>query len=501
MVMTEKTKKILAIVGYVICAVQLIMGIVFIAHLFKLDLIVTKAVVLIAVIIAGSAVIFAVLQKYPIPGIVTKLISIALCVAMVFGISYVKATDKTLDKILSTKTQIENYSVYVLSSDKAEKLENIKDYKVGTYANEQDKSDMTQVVDKINTEINSKIDAAAYDDITELVKDLYDKKIQAIIVNGTHISMMAGTDEYATLEQDVKAIWNMGIEKEVEIETDPSDKKDDDEKDPYEEYKDYMYSGDDVFTIYVSGIDTTGPANVVRNSDVNILVTVNMKTRQILMINTPRDYYIPLSISNGVKDKLTHAGCYGVRCSIDTMQMLYNIKIDNYVKINFSGFVGIIDAIGGIDVYSEYEFTVDPIKTYTVGMNHCTGIEALAFARERHSFAAGDRQRGKNQMEVIKAVINKLASTDTLLNYKSFLEELALCIVTDMDREQLSDLIKFQLSDMRGWDVITYSVDGTGDSQIPYSLSFATYVMNPDMNTVAVAKDYLAKILNGEVIQ
>lgn len=133
------------------------------------------------------------------------------------------------------------------------------------------------------------------------------------------------------------------------------DTKEPETKDPYDQYKDYLYGGDDVFTLYVSGIDTNGSPMVNRNSDVNILITFNTKTRQILMINTPRDFYVPLSISNGVKDKLTHAGCYGIQVSVDTLQMLYGIKIDDYLKINFTGFVNVIDQLGGVNVYSEYD--------------------------------------------------------------------------------------------------------------------------------------------------
>ena len=63
------------------------------------------------------------------------------------------------------------------------------------------------------------------------------------------------------------------------------------------------------------------------------------------------------------------------------LERLYGVQIDYYLRINFSGFVDIIDALGGIDVNSEYEFTVEPIKTYHVGINHLTGLEALAFAK------------------------------------------------------------------------------------------------------------------------
>ena len=271
--------------------------------------------------------------------------------------------------------------------------------------------------------------------------------------------------------------------------------------DPYDQYKDYLYGGDDVFTLYVSGIDTNGSPMVNRNSDVNILITFNTKTRQILMINTPRDFYVPLSISNGVKDKLTHAGCYGIQVSVDTLQMLYGIKIDDYLKINFTGFVNVIDQLGGVNVYSEYDFTSVDGYSYKKGYNMLDGRLALSFARERHAFGSGDRQRGKNQMAVIKAIIDKCTSTDALLNYESVLGAIADSIATSMSKDEITDLIKMQLSDMKGWDIVTYSVDGKGDNLMTFSLTAPNYVMVPTEATVIKAKEYLAKIYAGEKIE
>ena len=241
---------------------------------------------------------------------------------------------------------------------------------------------------------------------------------------------------------------------------------------------------------------------VNRNSDVNILITVNTKTRQILMINTPRDFYVPLSISNGVKDKLTHAGCYGIQVSVDTLEMLYGVNIDDYIKINFTGFVDVINELGGVDVYSEYDFMPrHGTQHFTVGYNHVNGTEALGFVRERYSFGSGDRQRGKNQMALIKAMINKCVSTDTLLNYENILGAVSSSIATSMTTDEITGLVKMQLSDMKGWDIQTYSVDGKGDNLMTFSLTAPNYVMVPTQSTVDMAKEYLRQIYAGETVQ
>ena len=159
--------------------------------------------------------------------------------------------------------------------------------------------------------------------------------------------------------------------------------------------------------MYLSGIDTYGGISARSRSDVNILAVVNTRTKNILLLSTPRDYYVDFEATGGAKDKLTHAGIYGVEQSMDALERLYDIDIDYYLRINFTGFVDIIDALGGVDVYSDYDFTVQNIKEYHKGYNHLDGLEALAFARERYSFADGDYQRARNQMEVIVPLSTK----------------------------------------------------------------------------------------------
>ena len=179
----------------------------------------------------------------------------------------------------------------------------------------------------------------------------------------------------------------------------------------------------DTFLLYLSGIDVWGATETQSRSDVNILMAVNRKTHKVQLVNTPRDYYVTLPISNGSRDKLTHAGIYGVEVSEGALENLYGVDVDYYLRLNFSGFEAIIDAVGGIDVYSEYDFTVEPIKHYTEGMNHLTGLESLAFVRERKSFNAGDVQRGKNQMEMVKALVSKFTSEDILKSYDTWMDE------------------------------------------------------------------------------
>lgn len=254
-----------------------------------------------------------------------------------------------------------------------------------------------------------------------------------------------------------------------------------------------------VYTILISGIDNRGGIVAKSRSDVNIIATVNTATRQILLVSTPRDYFVPLSISNGVPDKLTHAGIYGISVCMDTLGMLYDIDINNYIRLNFDGFIKIIDALGGITVNSEYDFDAGA-HHFDKGENVVDGEAALAFARERYAFASGDRQRGKNQMAVIKGVIDKILSPELLKNYSSILSSVEGCFETNLSYDEIASLCQQQLAEGGSWNVVSYSVDGTGDSQQPYSMNQYAYVMVPDDTTVDHAKELMAKVRGGEKI-
>ena len=241
-----------------------------------------------------------------------------------------------------------------------------------------------------------------------------------------------------------------------------------------------------------------GAVNARSRSDVNILAVVNTATGHIQLINTPRDYYVYLP-NQGANDKLTHAGLYGIDSSKAAIENLYDIQIDYYVRMNFSGFESIINTLGGIDVYSEYDFTVDPIKHYTRGYNHLNGLEALAFARERHAFPTGDIQRGLNQMEVIKAVINKMTSPAILANYSEVLDEVTDCIMMDIPSERIYSLVRYELATKTSWTVDSYSVTGTGTHSITYSMPGTTcYVMIPNDSDVEQAKKLIGQTLDGD---
>jgi len=259
------------------------------------------------------------------------------------------------------------------------------------------------------------------------------------------------------------------------------------------------------FVVYLSGVDTRGDLTDKARSDVNIIAAVNPVTKQVVLINTPRDYYVDLAGTNS-KDKLTHAGLYGVQTSMDTLGNLYGVDVQHYIRINFAGFINIVDALGGVDVYSDQAFTsvgspgyYDP-TTFVEGWNHLDGKAALAFARERHAFKTGDVQRGINQMKVIDAMLNKIKSPALLMGFTKILDAVSDSFVTSLSQNQISALVRMQLSDFAEWNIERYTVTGSsGSSTKCYSAKGQKlYVMKPDENSVAKAKEMIAAVLGGE---
>ena len=256
----------------------------------------------------------------------------------------------------------------------------------------------------------------------------------------------------------------------------------------------------EVFNIYVSGIDTYGPISSVSRSDVNIIMTVNRKTKKVLLTTTPRDAYVPIA-DGGLNqpDKLTHAGIYGVDASVHTLENLYGIDLNYYVRLNFTSFLKLIDLLGGIDIENDQEFTVGNTH-YPIGNISLNSEQALTFVRERYSLNGGDNDRGKNQEKVIAAVIKKLTSTDALKNYNAILSGLQDSVQTDMSLETMMNLINTQLESGGSYHVTSQALTGTGNTGLPsHAMPEANlYMMEIDQNSLAAAKAAIQEVMEGK---
>ena len=359
------------------------------------------------------------------------------------------------------KIEKENIIYYVMVNKNStnHKINDIMGKEVGTYL-ENDKN-REQVLEKLNKKVE--IYEKKYNDLSTLGNELLQNKIDAILVSGFYKERL---EEQKEFKKSTKVLYKVKISlKKKETSNLDITKK--------------------PFSIYISGIDTNGPINTVSRSDVNIVVTVNPNTKEILMSFIPRDYYVNLYGVDGPNDKLTHAGLYGIDMSVATIEDLLNIKIDYYVRVNFDTLVNVVDTIGGVDVYSDMDF-----KTYKgyikKGYNHLNGEEALAFSRERKYFAEGDRKRGEHQEEVIRAILNKVTSSTVMLtNYSSILKSLNNTFETSIPTSEIKKFVKMQLKDMPKWNITTLNLDGVGSNANTYSIpNESLYVMIPDEKTV-----------------
>ena len=330
--------------------------------------------------------------------------------------------------------------------------------------------------DQVKTEVNkkTKTDYKSYTDLTNLTMALDDKSVDISPLKSSYIQLLKENNTAFYQSIEVLATFK------IKVASDKSSTKTDLSK---------------PFAMYISGIDTYGKIASVSRSDVNILAIVNPQTHKILLVNTPRDYYVQLHGTTGVKDKLTHAGIYGIDMSVKTLEDLYSTPIDYYMRVNFASLLNIVDAIGGVSVYSDYDFKAGGYS-YTAGYNQLDGKQALAFSRERYSFEDGDRTRGKNQQKVIEAIIHKISSPATLANYQKILKSLDGAFQTNVSTDEIVKLMNQQLDTMRKWQVESISVDGTGKKAVTYSMgAVPLYVMEPDTATIDVAKQKIQQYI------
>ena len=258
----------------------------------------------------------------------------------------------------------------------------------------------------------------------------------------------------------------------------------------------------DPFNVVITGIDVDGKIDEEGRSDVNMVLTINPTTGQLLMTSIPRDYQVFLQDKDGAMDKLTHTGFYGVQSTMLAEEDLLGITANYYVKVNFSTVEKFIDAVGGVDVYSEYEFTPVKMKDWTVqeGMNHMNGAQALAFARERKAFDDGDNQRIKNQQAVFEALFKKATSSKTmLLNYNNVLSELKDYFEMSFSSREIRSLVKRQIAKNIKWSIYKNTLTGGDDLQPLYGTNMEyAYVMTQDEASIGHAKELIQAVLAGE---
>ncbi len=399
-----------------------------------------------------------------------SLLSIILIVVESLSIFYAFGTMDFLNNIFDTGYRIETYNVYVLKDSSYTKLKELNNKNIVIYQSGSD--NLKKAINKLSDKIS--FNKQEVDSITEGVNSLINKQSDALYLSESLVGIYKEEheEEYNKLRilDSIEILTKQtGKFKEVDVRKKP-------------------------FALYLSGSDLEGSINKVSRSDVNLLAVVNPKTAKVLLINTPRDYYVTLATKNA-KDKLTHAGIYGIEESALTLGKLYDIDINYYARVNFTSFVKIIEALGSIEVNSKYAFSYDGY-TFKKGTNKLTGKAALAFSRGRSMLPEGDISRGYNQQAVIEGIINKISNPNILTKYNILLNSLESGVMTNIDKNVITKLVNLQIDENIKWQIETYNVKGKHSTNTTYSTGSAkTYVMEPDIETVNEAKQKIIDLI------
>jgi len=415
--------------------------------------------------------------------IITRILCSILSICLIAGSFYINKGQDTLNTISGANKKTYTMSLLVLNESEYQSISDLSQKNVELIS-KSDTENQNQAMNALK-DINNDIRFNIIDEYKTLVEDLYDGSADALLINEAYRSMLEVED--AAFSDNTRIIWRyeitseaVNVRKEVNVVNTP-------------------------FVIYISGIDTSGPISTVSRTDVNMLVTVNPNTKEILLTSIPRDAWVLLTNMNAY-DKLTHSGIAGVENSISTIENFMGIEINYYARVNFSSLITIVDALGGIDIYNKYEFISYHTKDlYPVGNIHMDGELALEYARERHAYdymfsdnEQGDQMRVENQQAVLEGIIKKMISPSIITNYSNVLNAVQGMFETNLSTDEITDLIAMQLDDMASWDFINMKVTGTyeyqyGGAYMP-DWHLVYYITDPD--SVEQCREAIESVLN-----
>lgn len=429
-------------------------------------------------------------SKKVVSKIILIVVTIVLSIGMGFGGYYLQKTNTMFSNITNvTSTSKNTVSVIVKESSDMQDLRDIADKKVGTLRLIGLVGTRTCLEDIESKDI--KIEQMNYDSISNLMSAFYSGEVDVVILNESYRSNVEDIEEYKNFSDNTRVIYQTTFETE---DTNVANSVSDITEHP--------------FNVLITGSDSRVDISENARSDVNMVVTVNPTTNTILLTSIPRDFYVTTvcdaadGCQNGAMDKITHTGMTGINTTKRTVENLLGIEINYTVKVGFESVTKIVDALGGIDVYVEPGYAVPELlhgngRGVTEGVNHLDGELALAYSRERYAYTEGDRQRTKNQQQVVMGIIDKMTSSSVLANYTDLMDALGDTFQTTMLASEIQALIQYQMDKMPSWTVEQYMVDGTGDTLMCAELGQAAYVMVPDQTTVELAKRKIAAVMDG----
>lgn len=487
----KEQNKVLRGIGIALSILLVVASFYLLYQLIKINVLPTKLLFLITIVFVLLDAIFALLLCYYTRAFVSKIICVVITLVLIFGSCmggyYISKTGSLLTNITNVTKHAKNtVSVVVKQSSDIKNKSQLNGLSVGTL-----RTIGTQGSSKALKELSKDgivMNQSEYDSLSAMLEAFYNGEVDSIIINESSRSQILDMESYADFDNNTRVVYQTSYKVEN---------------------TDKAYAVSDItskpFNILISGSDTRGGFDENGRSDVIMVATVNPKTSTILLTSVPRDFYVTTACDaadgcmQGALDKITHTGIHGTNTTKRTVEQLLGVEINYTFKVGFDTVTDLVDALGGVDVYVEPGYAV-LTSTFSVheGVNHLDGQHALAYARERYSYTEGDRQRTKNQQQVLMGIVNEATKPSVITKYASIMDAMANTFSTTMSNEEISDLIKHQINNNPKWKMEQYMVDGTGDTLMCAELGDAASVMVPDQSTVKIAKDKINAILAGK---
>ena len=483
-------KKFSKVLSILLSVVLVISSFYLLYQVIRLNVLPSKFLFPLTIGVVVLDAIFVLLLVYFSKNLISKIICVVLtllvCAASCFGGYYISKTKSVLSNITNVAKHAKNtVSVIVKESSSIKNKSSLNGVSVGSLRlNEQGSKKALKELSGEGIVLNQ----TEYDSMTALLEAFYNGEVDSIIINESSRSQILDMENYANFDSNTRVVYQTSYKvKNNDSATSVSD------------------ITSKPFNVLISGSDTRGGFDENGRSDVIMVATVNPKTHTILLTSVPRDFYVTTACDagdgcmQGALDKITHTGIHGTNTTKRTVEQLLGIEINYTFKVGFDTVTELVDVLGGVDVYVEpgYATTTSEFSVHE-GVNHLNAQQALAFARERYSYTEGDRQRTKNQQQVLMGIVKEATKPSVITNYAAIMDTMANTFSTTMSNAEITDLIKYQLNNNPTWKMEQYMVDGTGDTLMCAELGDAASVMVPDQSTVKMAKDKINAVLAGK---
>lgn len=491
----KKQSNIGRVFGVIFSIVMIAATMYLLFNIIKLNVLPTKLLFLITIVFVLLDLIFILLLCFATKGVVSKIICIIFTLAISLGSClggyYMSKTGGLLSSMTNVAKHSKNtVSIVVKESSDMKKKTDLAGRSVGTLANINTVGSKKILKELTNSGIS--MEQKEFGSMTEMLESFYNGEVDSIVISESSRSQITDMEAYTNFDSNTRVVYQTSYKVEN---TDKANAVSNITTTP--------------FNVLISGSDTRGGFDENGRSDVIMVATVNPKTGTILLTSVPRDFYVTTACDagdgcqQGALDKITHTGIHGTNTTKRTVEQLLGIEINYTFKVGFDTVTDIVDAVGGIDVNVEpgYEcsnFLHAPGLSVHAGVNHLNGEQALGYARERYAYSEGDRQRTKNQQQVLMGIVDKITSPAIVTNYASIMDSMSDTFSTTMSSQEISDLIKYQLNSNPKWKMEQYMVNGTGDTLMCAELGDAAYVMVPDQSTVTTAKNKINAVLAGK---